>query len=112
MHEQTPMLWLTTLSAKKLCFHFYSEAPLLNGTKATSKLLHHRLISDRGFLLDLQMDEIKFAIDWKLNTVIEEMEKKFEIFSIESKKTVNKGWSDDMSCIPNAQQTAQRVAQG
>ena len=55
----------TTISAKKLSFPLYSEAPLPNGMEAPSKLLRHGKIFELTLLLDSLMDETNFAIDWK-----------------------------------------------
>ena len=55
----------TTISAKKLSFPLYSEAPLPNGMEAPSKLLRHGKIFELTLLLDSLMDETNFATDWK-----------------------------------------------
>ena len=49
--------------------------------------------------LDSQMSETNFDTEWKRNIVSKEMETKLGLFYIASKKTVNKGWPDDMNGI-------------
>ena len=57
------------------------------------------------------MDETNFDTEWKWNIVSEEMVKKLETSHTVSKKTVDKGWADDMIGIGAAQQNAERDAQ-
>ena len=73
-------------SSKKHCFLLYSEAQLRNGMKASLTLLPHGKTSERTLLLDFQIDEIKSVIDWKLNVVEEEIQKKFRTLSPPNQK--------------------------
>ena len=68
---------------KKLSFLLYPEAVLRNGMEITLRLQPHGTISERTLSLDFLMNETNFAIDWKLNTLLEVNEKKFGIFFTE-----------------------------
>ena len=71
--------------------------------KTVWKSLPHGKISERTLLLDLQMDEIKSVIDWKLNTMRRDG-KEIQKFLHRVKRTIDKGWPDNVNGIPNVQQ--------
>ena len=56
------------------------------------------------------MEETFLDIEWKLNNVYEQMEKRFDFFH-RIKKTVDKGWPDDMAGVAAADQVAEQTAQ-
>ena len=111
MHQQTAMFWSTTFSAKSSVFFLFLVAQMRNDMKLKLKLLSHGMISERTLIRDFQMRQIKFEIDWTLNTVVEETEKG-QNFLNKNKWAVDRGWPEDMHGIPNAEHNAERAAQG
>ena len=67
-------------------------------------------MSEQISSLDFETDETNFDTERKWNILSEE-KKKLEKFLYRIKRTVDKGWPDDMNGIEAAQQNAERDAQ-
>ena len=70
--------WQRTISSKKRCFLLCSENQPLSGMGITLPTLPPGRMFEQTLSLDNQMDETISDTVWKWNTVLEEMEEKFE----------------------------------
>ena len=109
MPLQTLMLWPTTIFAKKLS-SLYSEASLLNGMEVPSKHPPLGKISEQTFFTSFLNGRNKFRHRLEVEHCVRRDGEEIRNFLHRIKKTVDKGWPDDMNGIARAQQNAERHA--
>ena len=83
--------WQTTRSGRKRCFLFHSEDRLLSGMTKTLPTLLLRRMFEQIASLGFQMDETNSETARKWNIALEEMEKKFETYTVSNERLIKAG---------------------
>ena len=91
---------------KKQSFHVCSEASQPNGMEALSKLSPHGTISERALMQDFSEGGKKIRHRLEVEHCFRRDGEEIRNFLHRIKKTVDKGWPDDMTGIACAQQKA------
>ena len=103
--------WSTTLSGRKRCFLLYSEDQPLSGTRAILPTQQLGMTFEQ--ILSLDSDGLnKFRFRMEVEHCIRGDGKEIRNFLHRLKRTVDKGWPDDLNGFEAAQYAAERAAQG